>query len=187
MTSYTPRLQGNPGFFSALQLVKSQSLEEAVQYVWQTIISTWFNSLDGYTVSYKASTLANNNEPDGIAIRVMELAPKIELSTDFAERQILLVQCNRPSSDTPAGWDGIVENRFRDDLSQTLNDSEKLYGAVAIGTKVRFYRFDGKAPYNQQLTQLHAGAIDMNAPNGITEVENMMNYVKANGWQWAST
>ena len=48
-------------------------------------------------------------------------------------------------------------NLFREDLSSTSNDSKKALGAVAIGKKVRFYRFDGKKPYEQQIVQLHQG------------------------------
>ena len=97
----------------------------------------------------------------------------------------MLVECKRPSSDTPTGWDNTITGQFLDDLSQTLYASERLYGAVAIGLKVRFFQFDGTAPANQQLVQLHQGTFDMGGPNGIAQVEDMMNYIKANGWQWA--
>ncbi|RAK96807.1 uncharacterized protein BO80DRAFT_365600 [Aspergillus ibericus CBS 121593] len=118
-------------------------------------------------------------------IQVMAMRQNPRDSAHWAERQILLVECKRPSSDTPAGWENTIHGQFLDDLSQTLNASERIYGAVAIGSKVRFYRFDGTAPANQQLVQLHQGTIDMCAPNGIGQVESMMNYIKANGWQWA--
>ena len=77
-------------------------------------------------------------------------------------------------------------NLFREDLSSTSNDSKKALGAVAIGKKVRFYRFDGKKPYEQQIVQLHQGTFDMGTPDGIVQVEDMMNYIMENAWQWAN-
>ena len=63
---------------------------------------------------------------------------------------------------------------------------KRLLGAVAIGKKVRFYRFDGKKPYEQQIVQLHQGTFDMGTPDGIAQVEDMMSYIKENAWQWAN-
>ena len=69
---------------------------------------------------------------------------------------------------------------------QPRNDSKRLFGAVAIGKKVRFYRFDGKKPYEQQIVQLDQSTFDMGTPDGIVQVEDMMNYIMENAWQWAN-
>jgi hypothetical protein len=37
------------------------------------------------------------------------------------------------------------------------------------------------------MTQLHQGTIDMDDPNGVEQIEKIINYIKANGWQWASS
>ncbi|KAI9929995.1 hypothetical protein ASPWEDRAFT_35244 [Aspergillus wentii DTO 134E9] len=185
MATYTPSLRQNLSFLNTLQLVKPESLEDTVQPVWQGIVLEWFLGRDGYKWDFKASTVANNNMLNVTVIQVTALAqnPLQVQSTEWTERQILLVQCKRPSSDR----DDTITSQFKDDLSQTLNSSERLFEAVAIGKKVRFYRFDGRAANNQNLVQLHQGTFDMDNPNGIVQVENMMNYVKANGWQWASS
>ncbi|OQD74647.1 hypothetical protein PENDEC_c010G00167 [Penicillium decumbens] len=113
-------------------------------------------------------------------IEVMTIVPNPENSEDFDERQTLLVECKRPSRDTPLEWH---EGQFEDDLTENLNASGRLFGAVAIGKKVRFYQFNGKAPAGQKLAQLHRDTIHMSTDSGIIEVERMMNYIKANAWQ----
>ncbi|KAJ5799779.1 uncharacterized protein N7518_001847 [Penicillium psychrosexuale] len=123
--------------------------------------------------------------PDAMIIQVKALISNPKSSEDIMERQILLVECKRPSRDTPLGWDDTITGQFLDDLSQTLNFSERLFGAVAIGKKVKFYQFDGKAQVGQQLAPLHQGILDMDDPNGCSQVEGMMNHIKANAWQWA--
>ncbi|KAI9045252.1 uncharacterized protein KD926_009666 [Aspergillus affinis] len=126
--------------------------------------------------------------PDATVIQVRALVQNPRVSTEWAERQILQVKCKRPSRDTPRGWDDTISAQLHDDLSQTLNDSQRLFGAVAIGKKVRFYRFDGRAATpSQEIIQLHQGTFDMDDPNGVAQVESMMDYIKANGWQWASS
>ena len=124
-------------------------------------------------------------------IRVIALIPdSSELNEDgWLERDVFLVECRRPSSvtGTESNWTDTVNNQFRENLSRTLNDSKGLFGAVAIGKKVRFYRSDGKKPYEQQIVQLHQGTFDMGGPDGIVQVEDMMNYIKENAWQWANS
>ena len=34
-----------------------------------------------------------------------------------------------------------------------------------------------------KVVQLHQGTFNMDTANGITQVENMMNYIKVNAWQ----
>ena len=185
MTAPTPSLQGHVGFRNTLQLVQPHSLEDTVQSLWQEIVNEWFPGRHGYKWGYKAPTLANDNMPDITVIQVMIVTANPSLETGWEERQILLIECKRPSRDTPLGWGDTINSQFKDDLAQTLNASERLYGAVAIGKKVRFYRFDGRAAPDQELVQLHPGTIDMDIEGSITQVENMMNYIKATGWEWA--
>lgn len=107
------------------------------------------------------------NMPDVTVIEVRAIVPNPHNTNDLAERQILMVECKRPSSDTPSTWDDIITGQFADDISQNLNAAERPFGAVAIGTKVRFYRFDGKAALENQLSQLHQGTFDMVSEDGI--------------------
>ncbi|KAG2416353.1 hypothetical protein HFD88_007568 [Aspergillus terreus] len=181
-----PSLQGHIGSINTLELVEPNSLE-TVQLVWQEIVTEWFPGREGYRWSFRGPLPVNDNIPDVTVIQIQAITPDPLASREWDERQILLSNCKRPSKDTPTIWDDTVNAQFHDDLAQTLNASEKLFGAVAIGKKVRFYRFDGKALIHQQLVQLHQGTIDMANLSGVTQVEKMMNYIKANAWQWAST
>lgn len=88
------------------------------------------------------------------------------------------MQARGPSHDTPSCWDGIGDSQLQDDVSETLNDSKKLFGAVAIGNGVRFYQFNGRAGDKPSLIQLHQGTFDMDTADGIVQVEHMMNYIK---------
>ncbi|GKZ81324.1 hypothetical protein AnigIFM56816_005839 [Aspergillus niger] len=174
-------------FLNTIQLIKPHSLEETVQTLWQGIVHAWFPYEQHYKFGFKGATLANRNMPDVTVIKVMALQPNPRSSPDWAERQIMMIECKRPSYDTPNGWNDTIEGQFLDDLQQTLNHSEKLFGAVAIGTKVKFFRFDGKAPVNRMLTPLHRDTLDLKIPSQLIQVENMLDYIKTNGWQWAST
>lgn len=184
--NYTPSLRGHIGFHNTLQLVKQHSLEATVRSVWEEIVTEWFPGRHGYKWGFKAPTLANNNMPDVTVIEVRALTQDIVNTEEWSERQIMMIECKRPSSDTPTCWEDTIKAQFREDLSQNLNSSERIYGAVAIGKKVRFFKFDGSPSAIRELVQLHQGTIDMDAPGGIEQVECMMNRIKADGWQWAS-
>ncbi|PYH94557.1 hypothetical protein BO71DRAFT_450028 [Aspergillus ellipticus CBS 707.79] len=181
-----PLAQRQPRLSQYIKAVKKHSLEETVQVVWQGILSKWFPFRQGYKWGIKGSTLSNNNMPDATVIQVCALRPNPSDSEDWAERQILLIECKRPSKDTPLGWDDTITGQFTDDLSATLNASGRLFGAVAIGTKVRFYQWDGQVLPDGELCQLHPGTFDLATNDGIQEVENMMNFIKARGWEWAA-
>jgi hypothetical protein len=173
MAISTPSLQNSIGFLYTLQSVKPHSLEDAVQSVWQGIVLEWFPGRHGYKWRFWYTITV---------IRVRALTHSPEDSTHWDERQIFVIRCKRPSSDTASGWRDTT-GQLQDDLSEISNHPDPLFGAVAIGKKVRFYRFEGQAPQNQQMVQLHQGIIDMDTVNGIAQVEDMMDYVSANSRQ----
>ncbi|KAK6814094.1 hypothetical protein RU639_010106 [Aspergillus parasiticus] len=158
----TASLQDNLGFRRVLQMVKPDSLEDTVQQLWLAIVTSWFPSREDYIWSFKSPALVHNDMPNLTAIQVMK------------------IECKRPSRDVPLSWDNTIRTQCRDVLSQTNNDPRQLFGIVAIGTKARFYRFDGEASSDQRLAQLHQGTLDMSDPTGIPQVESMMDYIKAN-------
>ncbi|PLB38548.1 uncharacterized protein BDW47DRAFT_105035 [Aspergillus candidus] len=88
--------------------------------------------------------------------------------------------------DTPADWGDTARSQLKDDVSPSLHASDRLFGALAIGKKVRFYQFNGESLEDQKLVALHQGTIDMDESTGITHVENMLDYIKANRWNWAT-
>ncbi|KAJ9202493.1 hypothetical protein DTO164E3_2933 [Paecilomyces variotii] len=178
----------NLGIASALASIKPTSNEEVVMILWQTIIATWFPPYQGYKWGFKSQLLTTSNEPDGIVIQIVACVPNPRLSTEFTEFAIMLLECKRPSDDTPSGWESTVKGQFLDDLETIGNPDPKCFGAVAIGTKVRFYRFDGREEtLPQKLVQIHQGDIDLSTDAGRFEVGQMMDTVKAQGWQWATT
>ncbi|KAE8369722.1 hypothetical protein BDV27DRAFT_152803 [Aspergillus caelatus] len=180
MAAFIPSLQNNIGFRRTLQLVEPHSLEDTVQQLWQAIVSSWFPSNEGYMWSIKGSALTQDDIPNITVIQVKELAQDPEASGGWSERLILLVECKRPSSGIPVAWDNTISAQCQNDLSQTNNESGKLFRVVAIGRRARFYQFNGEVLPDQQLVQLHKGTFDVSDPAGIAQVESMMNYIKAN-------
>ncbi|KAE8421979.1 hypothetical protein BDV36DRAFT_303745 [Aspergillus pseudocaelatus] len=164
MAAFIPSLQNNIGFRRTLQLVEPHSLEDTVQQLWQAIVSSWFPSNEGYMWSIKGSALTQDDIPNITVI----------------QRLILLVECKHPSSGIPVAWDNTISAQCHNDLSQTNNESGKLFRVVAIGRRARFYQFNGEVLPDQQLVQLHQGTFDVSDPAGIAQVESMVNYIKAN-------
>jgi hypothetical protein len=168
---------------SALTAIKPESFEEVVQILWQTIIIEWFPQREGYKYAFKAQMLANDNAPDAIVIRVVAHSQNPQSSTEFTECPILVVECKRPSLDTPTEWNRALKGQVLEDLYETGNSKDRIFAALAIGKKVRFYRFDGKAQL--PLVPLHSDTIDMVDDAGLAQVEAMMDQVKQQGYQWA--
>ena len=180
MADSIPSLQNNIGFRRTLQLVKPHSPEDTVQQLWQAIVSSWFPSNEGYIWGIKGSMVTEVDMPNNTVVQVKELAQDPETSDGWSKRLILLVECKRPASDIPVAWDNTISAQCYNGLSQTNNNSGRLFGVVAIGRKASFYQFNGKALPDQQLVQLHQGTFDMSDPSGITEVDSMLNYIKVN-------
>ena len=60
--------------------------------------------------------------------------------------------------------------------------TQRPFGAVAIGKKVKFNQFDGKARFGQRLAQLHQGIFDSEKMSGAEQVVEMMNDIKTDRW-----
>ncbi|KAL3469478.1 hypothetical protein BJX99DRAFT_251965 [Aspergillus californicus] len=162
----------NIGFQNALELIRPHILEETVQIAWQLILTEFFPGRVGFKYGFKSPILANNNMPDAMVteVRLLPVFPGGPLG--WYEQQILLVECKRPSLDTPDGLEDTLTGQFEDDLSQSLNHTGRLFGAIAIGTpKVR---------------PLHPFPYDMQNAIGIADVENELRRIRATGWQWAA-
>lgn len=171
--------------------MKPNSLEQAVQdVVRQTIVSQWFTPSDGYKWNIKGPIFDSNNTPDGTVIQVIQVVQIPAVTFEWTEHPIFLVLCKRPSSpgDTILDWDGIMQDRFIHHLSENSNSPEtkRLFPPIAVGKKVKFDLFDGKAQPDQRLAQLHQGLVDLKKANGSAQVEDMMNYIKTNAWQWVT-
>lgn len=98
-----PSLHGHLAISSALSAIKPNSHEEVVQMLWQLIVIEWFSIREGYRFGFKVPVLTNNNKPDVVVIQIAVCIPNPRASGDFIERQIMQVECKRPSLDTAAG------------------------------------------------------------------------------------
>ncbi|KAJ5952159.1 Cytochrome b5 [Penicillium vulpinum] len=189
MASSTPSLRANIAFAYTMHLMKPDSLEAAVQDVWQTIVSQWFTSSGGYVWAIKVPILAKM--PDDTVLRVTQGVQIPAGTFPLIEHPILLVVCKRASSDSskaPLDWDDAMQSHFLHHISETPNsEMGRLFGAVAVGTRVRFYRFDGKAELDRRLARLHQDTFNLEEFNGHAQVEDIMNSIKTNAWQWVTS
>ncbi|KAL4966489.1 uncharacterized protein BDV14DRAFT_198944 [Aspergillus stella-maris] len=173
----------------ALALVTPTTHEEAVQKVWEVVTRSYFPDDESYRTRTKSASQSNNTTPDIKIFKVTARHPDSHWRkpTEWEERQILMIECKRPSRDTLLGWDDTIMGQFFDDLEATLNASGRLFGAVAIGTKIRFYRYDGQLiPADPNiLVPLHLGILDIREDADYPEIAHWMDYIKLYGYQWA--
>lgn len=93
------------------------------------------------------SRLADNCIPMVQSFQVIQVVQIPAVTFEWIEHHpIFLVLCKHPSTDASLDWDDTMPNHFLHHLSQSSNSpgTERLFGALAIGKKVKFYRFDGK-------------------------------------------
>ncbi|KAJ5710074.1 hypothetical protein N7493_009666 [Penicillium malachiteum] len=186
MTTPTQSLLSNVAIRSALRHIKPGSHEGTVQDLWNIIVLDRFPSHEGYKYLWKGP---NNSlhEPHIIIIQLYDRPPTSQNSSDFDdsdERQIFLMKCRSAPLDIPPN--DTEEERIFDELLQALNDKGKIFGAVAIGKKVRFYRFE-EADSENSISRLHDGTIDIDDPDGTVQVEEILGHIKANACQWTSS
>ncbi|KAL4915380.1 hypothetical protein BDW62DRAFT_203689 [Aspergillus aurantiobrunneus] len=160
-----------------LDAIKPDSSEHAVQSLWSVITAAYFPSEENYALNF----FGNAGMPT-IKVRqkkAVVASPSPWKASDWGERQILQVEYRRPSEDTPANWSSMG----------TLNGLDKLFGAVAIGKRVRFFRFDGtKTPgARDRMVPLHLDPIDLGKPEGQSQLRRWMDDIKRDGWHWANS
>ncbi|KAJ5702048.1 hypothetical protein N7488_009596 [Penicillium malachiteum] len=183
----SPSLHNNPGFHLSLLSIKPNSPNSSVQVMWSAILGTWFRSRDsiGYQFFFQPSTLATE-DASNVVFQVIEVTRSPEEPSGFAQRQILMVECKCPFADTPEVWEESARRQLPADISTYLtNASPKVIGVVCIGTKVKFYQYDGQNP-STTLSPLHEGIFDLRTEEDLVEVEKTLDYVKTEGWSWAS-
>ncbi|KAL3478288.1 hypothetical protein BJX99DRAFT_256613 [Aspergillus californicus] len=178
------RLKALPAYHLALGAIKPGSYEEPVQDLWKAIVNTYFSWHENYRNKSTGANQANDIQPNVKVIQIMAAAadPVPQNASDWDERQILQVECKRPSVD-----DDVVTGRFVDDLIMSINASRKLYEAVAIGTKVKFFKFDGNKLLSDPdiLIELHTGKIDLTEASHFPHFAHWLDLIKREGFQWA--
>ena len=185
----TPSLR-NLGIQSAVDQIKPNSTDWTIQMLWTCILGAWFPSMDGYRLSHSGpdpTNDSNSNTADAVVIQVnrLDTSQAQSLGRKFNECQIMHIKCKKPSDDTPLGWTDTRDAQLLNDLQATQNISHRLFGAVAIGTKVQFYQFDGQKA-SDQLVPLHEGTLDIDDPAHNPEIERILNHIKTHAWDWAS-
>ncbi|KAJ9249918.1 hypothetical protein DTO207G8_6398 [Paecilomyces variotii] len=130
----------NIGLFSALSAIKPESTEDPVSILWTNICATFFPTQNGFKITNKEAVLQDDTRPDCVVFQIRMQNPQIGLprdSGDLHEKQILIVECKRPSKDTPAEWEATA-GQLNHYCEWNVNGSTKIFGATAIGTKVKF-------------------------------------------------
>ncbi|KAJ5177851.1 Cytochrome b5 [Penicillium coprophilum] len=189
MATSTPSLQDNLAFIYTMLSTKSHNPEAAAQDIWQTIVPQWFTPSEGYRWAMKAPNLTNNKTPDSTVIQVIQVIEIPAVSFECIEHPIFIVVCKHSCSDndTPLDWDETMQVEFIHRISENSNSgTERMFGAVAIGKKAKFYRFDRKAQPDQRLAGLHEDVFDLEKVDGSSQVEGTMNYIKTNAWKWVT-
>ncbi|KAJ9214794.1 hypothetical protein DTO166G4_3626 [Paecilomyces variotii] len=165
----------NLGLFSALSAIKPDSTEVPVSILWTNICLTFF-PMDSFKISKK--------ETVAVVFQVRLRHPQVvhpNSSSDLEERQIFIVECKRPSKDTPAEWEATA-GQLSHYCEQNLTGSTKIFGATAIGTKVKFWRYS-----IPNLTELHGGVYDLSDQSGRDNTEQSLLYIRDNGWAWTAS
>ncbi|KAJ9272890.1 hypothetical protein DTO212C5_1151 [Paecilomyces variotii] len=165
----------NLGLFSALSAIKPDSTEVPVSILWTNICLTFF-PMDSFKISKK--------ETVSVVFQVRLRHPQVVYPNSFSdlqEKPIFIVECKRPSKDTPAEWEATA-GQLSHYCEQNLNGSTKIFGATAIGTKVKFWSYN-----KPHLTALHQGVYNLLDSAGRDNAEQSLLYIRNNGWAWTAS
>ncbi|KAK7431653.1 hypothetical protein QQZ08_001872 [Neonectria magnoliae] len=169
---------------SCYLLAKKATNEEPTQILWNTILTTWFPPVGpmAYKLAIKSPTLASDGEPDAIVIEVRFIGNgDVRSSTQLLENQIFMVECKSSEYDTTSGWRNAA-TQLIDYLVDNTNGSTRLFGALAIGTKVEVYEWQyGRNP---PLFPIHAGRLDLGKAADRHTFEVAMEQVRTEAWDY---
>lgn len=127
-------------------LISPVSEEDRVQNAWSEICRVYFPNIanaagERYQIAiqpYRGIGIPSLSRPDIIVVRFSP-GPSLR-SLNFTERDLLEIECKRPSEDTPSGWrDAIQEETDR--LAWYSTEKSVFFG-IAIGKKVIFFMWD---------------------------------------------
>ncbi|KAL5587092.1 hypothetical protein FOVSG1_012228 [Fusarium oxysporum f. sp. vasinfectum] len=168
-------------------MAQKSAYEEPIQILWNTILQSWFPAVGGqtaYKLATKASVLANNDQSDAVAIDVRLVgAGLVRDSTMLMEYQIFMVECKSSEHDSNSGW-ASAATQLTHYMEQNTNVSRRLFGAVAIGTKVQFYEWEYR--HNRSsLRPIHPARLDLGDAGDRQTLETMLDHVRTQGWNLA--
>ncbi|PGH26492.1 hypothetical protein AJ80_01806 [Polytolypa hystricis UAMH7299] len=164
--STAPSLRHNHLFLNALVDIKPNSDESTVQMLWETIAMEWFPPPQGYRYTIKPSSQVAS------AVNIRVSARK-----GASENRIFFIHCKMPGMDREDQWDFARHIPHIPELQAALHSPAKFYAALAIGTKVKFYMFDGQL-VSQHLRPLQARPYDLTNEQGLAATESTLGFVK---------
>ncbi|RAQ73460.1 hypothetical protein COH20_005050 [Aspergillus flavus] len=174
----------NLGLFSSLTSIKEHSTEAPVNMLWQNICSTFFPTAAGFKIGSNLPLLQDDTQPDCSVIQIVMLNPDPRdphSSTGLAEKQILVVECKRPSKDRPTEWNS-ANDQLEHYCENNVNGSSRIFAVTAIGRKVRFWQYD-----SPNLTPLRYDVLDLNETEGRAMAEECLNHIRTHGWTWTES
>lgn len=176
----------NLSFMSCMWAIKPDTAEDVVQTLWTTILATFFPPTAPYKIAIKAAVLSDSTVPDAVVFEIRNTAPgNPRNSGTLLEKQIFMVECKRRSKDTDSEWalTGAPTQLLHYPEETTNAPGKRMFRAVAIGTKVVFYKWDRTA--SPPLVPLHQNKFDLSADSHRQAFENMIIYVRNNAWALA--
>ena len=90
---------------------------------------------------------------------------RLTQSNGLEERQILIIECKRPSKNTPAEWEA-GQGQLLHYCENNVEGSKRIFGAVAIRTLVKFWRYN-----NSSLSPLSSGQSELLDGSGRDQIE----------------
>ncbi len=170
----------------------SSTDNEPVKVLWTTILASWFPTAPSFKLVIRA-----NPSSDAITQTVKQVVKNA--SEQLVVKPILMVVCKSLSNDSPTEWQECTSSNgpLVDSLEKTESDSmsidtgaddaadRRLYAALAIGAKVKFFRWSRRGPPQQQFEELHSGILDLRTNDGRVDLEAALAEISRKGWDWA--
>ena len=191
--------ENNDSFMSSLDAIYPHSNSDTVKILWTTILASWFPANKSFILAIKT-----NPDSDSATLILKQISKNAAHSDEdtgsrrFVERHILMLVCKTPSEDSPAaGWQECTNSdrplvkmeiaRITSTGTGMDNTADgRLYTALAIGTRVKFFRWSGRgAQQQQQFEELHSGILNLRTKDDRVDVEAALAEVGRNGWDWA--
>ncbi|OJI88461.1 hypothetical protein ASPTUDRAFT_50387 [Aspergillus tubingensis CBS 134.48] len=169
--------------FSALTAIKPDSTVSPVSIFWTNACIAFFPLFSGFKVAGNEVVWGDDKLPDCIVLQIAMLDPSSGPrgnDTVPSEKLVFVVQCRISQKDTPSEWES-AEGQLLDHCLGHIRGITRTFAATAIGTKVRFWRYN-----KPELTPLFANDKTYHLLDGSDscEVEQCLNYIRENGWNW---
>jgi len=171
-----------PGVKRYLEIINDNSQEFMVDAIWNGVLNYYFPPTEPWVVAPKPGR--NEQLPDYVVIKILTNPDK--------ELDIMVLENKRP--DETQSHDDIAFTQLTEYCFECceISSLQKMYGAVSIGTHVKFYVYDknGRHPHRgdrgapatlvvpDRYRNPVGGVYDLRVNNH--EIEYLLQYIKAN-------